>query len=154
MLEFDNKKLNIIVGSLLIIISIMMIFTYTNLKNSKTSVNTNTYKVYVSSVVGIKKNQPVNIGGYNIGFVKDISINNYYPLLTLNINKNVEITADAIIQLSNVSLFSSVKSINIINGVDSELLKDNSYISDSNLGIDLDQLLNMVEIYLKQKIKP
>lgn len=153
MLEFDNKKLNIIMGALLIIISITLIFTYRHFKNSENSINTKSYKVYVSNIIGIKKNQPVNIGGYNVGFVKDISINNYSPMLTLHINKNIEITSDARIQISNISLFNSGKFISIVNGIDDEILGDNSYISDSNLGVDLDSLLNMIEIYLKQKTK-
>ncbi len=151
MIEFDNKKLNASVGAILVIVLLIFTIIYYNLKSSENT-KMNTYKVSVSNIAGIKKYQSVDIGGYNVGYVKNIDLNRYSPILTLSINRNIEITSDAKINISNISLLSSAKFVSIINGIDEEILLDNSYITDSNLGVDLDQLLNMITIYLKQKL--
>ncbi|MDR0484496.1 MAG: MlaD family protein [Alphaproteobacteria bacterium] len=149
MLEFNNRKLNIIIG--LVVILIVFIFFAGIYSNSSTDTKTNSYRVSVSNVEGIKIKQDVSIGGYVVGYVSSIGIFQNMPYLVLNIDKNVLLTTDARVQISNASLFSSTKLINIINGIDDEFLTNNSYISDSTLGVDLDKLLNMIEIYLKQK---
>ncbi|MCL2567375.1 MAG: MlaD family protein [Alphaproteobacteria bacterium] len=151
MLEFNHKKLNTIIGLVFIVI-VWGFFIFIH-KSEKTAqeISKNSYKVYVSNIEGIKKNQSVGMGGFTVGFVRSMGISNNSPYLILNIDSGILLTADSRVQISSASLFASNKIINIVNGIDEDFLNDGDYIPDSSLGIDLDGLLNMIEIYLKQR---
>lgn len=153
MTEFNNTKLNIFIGTLLIILIIVSTVVYNSKKISQESKHINIYKVIISDATGIKINQPVDIGGYKVGYVSSIEIDGFSPILTLRIDKGIEITSDSTIQVSTPSLLSSAKSVSIVNGINEELLQNNSYFVDSSVGVNIDQLLDMLEMYLNQKNK-
>ncbi len=141
-----NNLLNISVG-LAFIVAIFIIF---NLKFTNYASKYNTYKIYVDNVDGIKINTSVNIGGRKIGFVRNLNLdeqnNAYINALVL---KSIKIPTDSSFFVSVPSLFASNKNINIILGINEEYLVNNDVVYNSNLGLDLNGMLDLINIYLK-----
>jgi ABC-type transporter Mla subunit MlaD len=141
--------LNISVG----IIFILVIFIIFNLNFSNTS-SYNAYKIYISNVEGIKNNTSINIGGRKIGYVSSLNLdenNNSY--INAFVFKNIQIPTDSSFFVSVPSLFASNRSINIILGINEEYLANNDVVYNSNLGLDLNGMLDLIDIYLKSLTK-
>ncbi|MDR2008613.1 MAG: MlaD family protein [Alphaproteobacteria bacterium] len=151
MLEFNNAKLNTIIGLIFVVVILVFFMLIHKSDKGAEELSKNSYKVYVSNIEGIKKNQLVGIGGFPVGFVQSIGISQNSPYLILSVDKNILLSADSQVHISSASLFASGKIINIVNGIDDNFLQNGDYIPDSTLGVSLDGLLNMIGIYLKQR---
>lgn len=140
---------NVLVGMLLLVIIFSVFFA-----NTKSIKNYNKYTFVLSSAQGVKLNQPVLIGGAKVGFVNNIVLKaNNKAYVSVLINKQYTIPADSYVFVSSPSLFASAKSINIILGIEEDYLVNNDIIYNTNIGLDLDKLLDLVSLYLQANLK-
>jgi ABC-type transporter Mla subunit MlaD len=145
MLDFNNKKNNIII-TICFILAITFI-VYAN--KIDTSVGYNSYSIVVSDASGIKVGQDVTINGYKVGYVSKIYMDKKYGLeIIVNIDKKVMLTTDAMVKITNSSIISSRKNVDILNGIDSEYLENKGTIYNSSVGLSLDQILELVGHYI------
>ena len=143
----ENRLLQIIIGFITVLGMAYFLIFYDNTLWQDASKNT--YTVVLKDCSGVKIGQNVGLGGYTVGFVKDIILNdNYSTNLIISIDNSIKLTTDAMVMVAASSLFATGKTINLVNGIEESFLDNNSTIYNSNVGIDLYQLLDLVSYYI------
>jgi phospholipid/cholesterol/gamma-HCH transport system substrate-binding protein len=94
------------------------------------------------NVSGLKVGATVEIAGVTIGKVSDISLGiDGLAKVVLLINRDVEVTADAIASIRTQGLIGD-KYIKITMGAEDETLKDGGVIFDTESSIDIEELVS------------
>ena len=94
------------------------------------------------NVSGLKVGATVEIAGVTIGKVSEISLGEGdLAKVTLLINRDVKVTADAIASIRTQGLIGD-KYVKIIQGGDEELLADGGVIFDTESSIDIEELVS------------
>lgn len=94
------------------------------------------------NVSGLKVGATVEIAGVTIGKVSEISLGEEdLAKLTLLINRDVDVTADAIASIRTQGLIGD-KYIKITQGADEETLGDGGAIFDTESSIDIEELVS------------
>jgi len=94
------------------------------------------------NVSGLKVGATIEIAGVTIGKVSEISLGKEdLAVVVLLINRDVEVTADAIASIRTQGLIGD-KYIKIIQGGDEESLTDGGVIFDTESSIDIEELVS------------
>lgn len=145
-----NKGLSILSGLLFIVIIGFFLF-FRGCEN--TSQKYNTYYAAVENVVGVKLNQNVLVGGYKVGYVSKIYLDKTLnSILEIKVDKNIKLPEDSRLDITSPSLFSPAKAIAISSGISDLYLENDSIIYNTSVGLDLNQVLDLVSYYLKEKL--
>ena len=114
----------------------------------------NTFYTKISDATGLKINQKIDISGYGVGYLDDFYLNkDLKVVLKLKVRKDILVSKDSYMFISLVSLFSSAKNLTIKMGIGDNYIKDNSYLYNSQVGIDLNKFLDFLSYYLQEKTK-
>lgn len=145
-----NKGLSILSGLLFIVIIGFFLFFR---GCESTSQKYNTYYAAVENVVGVKLNQNVLVGGYKVGYVSKIYLDKTLnSILEIKVDKNIKLPEDSRLDITSPSLFSPAKAIAISSGISDLYLENDSIIYNTSVGLDLNQVLDLVSYYLKEKL--
>ncbi|MGV8074494.1 MAG: outer membrane lipid asymmetry maintenance protein MlaD [Syntrophobacteraceae bacterium] len=100
------------------------------------------YTVYASfaNVGGLTDKGSVNMAGVNIGQVAKIELKNGKALVTLRIQKGVELEEDSIASIKTMGLIGD-KYVSISAGGSDEYIKPNGTIRDTQPPLDLESML-------------
>lgn len=137
-------------GVVLIIAVTFLMFVYSSSNVKKVD----GYKVIAkfSNINGINIGSDVTIGGYKVGSVSDIDIeDDFFIKTTLSISNSLKdkIPYDSIAMISSPSIMSD-KVIAIETGVDEDyFLADGEEITNTQSGVSLEQLIGQVIFSLK-----
>ncbi|MFL1781205.1 Outer membrane lipid asymmetry maintenance protein [Candidatus Hepatincolaceae symbiont of Richtersius coronifer] len=150
MVEVENKILNFSVGVAVLIFLILFFLFH----SKDYTGDFKRYKIVVKDATGIKKNTPVNIGGLKVGTVEGLSFSkevNNFIIVNIKVRKNISLSLDSLIAITSSSLFAPGKTINIINGFETALFKEGDTIYNTNVGLDLNQVLDLISYYKTQQ---
>ena len=140
-----NKKLKIefVFGLLILLISIICMFYYSNKVNIFNKVD----KLYINSsffdIGNINIGNDVKIKGVKVGEVSSISLDeeNYVAIITSSINKSFKIPIDSMFKISNNGFIgSSYIEIELGNSEDS--FKNNDYTTNNVDAVSLEEIIN------------
>ncbi|GAA5114210.1 outer membrane lipid asymmetry maintenance protein MlaD [Orbus sasakiae] len=83
-----NRKVEITVGLFMVIAICSILFLCFKVTDASSFTHKSTYRVYAvfDNVGGLKARSPIKIGGVVIGRISNISLNNYKPYVTMDID--------------------------------------------------------------------
>ncbi len=140
-----NKKLKIefVSGLLILLISTICIFYYSNKVNIFNKVD----KLHINSsffdIGNINIGNDVKIKGVKVGEVSGISLDeeNYVAIITSSINKSFKIPIDSIFKISNNGFIGSPY-IEIELGNSEDSFKNNDYTTNNVDAVSLEEIIN------------
>ena len=140
--------------SVLFVVFLMLILGFA-LKKSRKSIPTYTIYATFSDVSGVTKESVITTSGFEIGFVKDIYLNDkLMPMVILNIYNNYKLPTDSSASILSNSLFGSKRYIEITPGGMEYYLKNGDTIEFTQSSIDVidvvDKYLSSVRIECKK----
>jgi phospholipid/cholesterol/gamma-HCH transport system substrate-binding protein len=100
-----------------------------------------TVKAEFANVSGIKKGATVQVAGVVVGKVEKLSLEDQYAILTLEIEKTVEIPTDSIASVKSQGIIGD-KFIQISLGADAEMLAEGDVIVDTESSVDIESLIS------------
>ena len=105
-----------------------------------------------NKVDGLNVGANVMISGINVGFVKNINLENSYPKITMMVNKNLKISNDSSISIQTDGLFGS-KFLVIEIGGEENFLNNGDSFSYTEDSILLQELLdNIIKLGESKKL--
>jgi phospholipid/cholesterol/gamma-HCH transport system substrate-binding protein len=136
-------------GVVLIIAVIFVIFVYSSSNVKKVD----GYQVIAkfSNINGVNIGSDVTIGGYKVGSVSDVEIEeDFFIKTTLNISNTLKgkIPYDSIAMISSPSIMSD-KVVSIETGIEEEYLANGEELTNTQSGVSLEQLIGQVIFSLK-----
>jgi phospholipid/cholesterol/gamma-HCH transport system substrate-binding protein len=90
---------------------------------------------------GIKPGASIEIAGVSIGKVKEVNLDKYQALLTLEINKGVKLQEDSIASIKTQGLIGE-KFVQVTPGASEKYLSSGSRIRDTESAIDIESLIS------------
>ena len=144
------KKIDteIVVGIFIFIGILAMAYTSINL--GQVEFFKNDYyplKARFTSVTGLKTNTAVEIAGVKIGKVKDIRLDNYQAVVTMDIKKGIKIQDDAIASIRTRGILGE-QYIEILPGGSDNILKPGDEIFDTEPPFDF---LSVIKKFVAEK---
>jgi phospholipid/cholesterol/gamma-HCH transport system substrate-binding protein len=100
-----------------------------------------TVKAEFANVSGIKKGATVQVAGVVVGKVTELSLDNQYAILDLEIDKTVKIPSDSIASVKSQGIIGD-KFIQISLGADEEMLAEGEVIVDTESSVDIESLIS------------
>jgi phospholipid/cholesterol/gamma-HCH transport system substrate-binding protein len=104
-----------------------------------------TYMVYgrFESVTGLKNGASVEMAGVQIGQVSDITLDKerHVAVVAMKIEKGIKLTDDVIASIKTAGLIGD-KFIKLTPGGSDLLIKDGGMITDTESGVDLEELIS------------
>ena len=126
-------------GVITFIILLNLVFTEKN-KGAK---NVNNYVATFNKIDGVSVGTDVVISGIKVGEVKEILINDNYPQIIINVNKNLKISDDSSVSIQTDGLFGK-KFLLIEVGGNDEYLRNGEKFSFSEDSIVIEELLGKI----------
>jgi len=126
---------------LFFVIGILMLFALsTQVGTFKYGSNDDTYilKAKLSNVSGLEKNAKIKSRGMQIGYISELKLNTSWVILTLNINKNIQIPENSLLSIEQESLL-GVKYLNIKFSNNDKILGQNDSLDNSKEYSSLDE---------------
>ena len=140
-----NKKINIefVIGSLILITSIISIFYYSSKINLFNKVESFQINSSFFDIGNINIGNEVKIKGVKVGEVSSISLDqdSYMAVITSTIDKSIKIPNDSIFKISNNGFIGSPY-IEIELGNSEKLFKNNDYTINNVDAISLEEIIN------------
>ena len=93
------------------------------------------------SVAGLKNGSVVEIGGVEVGRVRDISLKNYRAVVAMSIDPGVKLQDDAIVSVRTKGLIGE-KYVRITPGASDKLIPPGGRIRDTEDPVDMEQLIS------------
>jgi phospholipid/cholesterol/gamma-HCH transport system substrate-binding protein len=111
--------------------------------NSGVSHGTYTLKAAFNNIDGISVGSPVKIGGFKIGTVEDVKLENvtYKIIVTMKVKNQYQFPVDSSASVQTAGLLGE-KYIGISPGGDEEFLKNNSKISFTQDSVNIESLVS------------
>ena len=103
----------------------------------------NNYFATFNKIDGVSVGTDVVISGIKVGEVKEIFIKDNYPQISINVNKNIEISDDSSVSIQTDGLFGK-KFLLIEIGGNNVYLKDGERFSFSEDSIVIEELLGKI----------
>jgi len=100
-----------------------------------------TIKAEFANVSGIKKGATVQVAGVVVGKVEEISLEEQYAILDMEIAKTVKIPSDSIASVKSQGIIGD-KFIQISLGADEEILAEGEVIVDTESSVDIESLIS------------
>ena len=100
-----------------------------------------TVKAEFANVSGIKKGATVQVAGVVVGKVAEISLEDQYAILALEIEKTVKIPNDSIASVKSQGIIGD-KFIQTSLGADEEMLAEGEVIVDTESSVDIESLIS------------
>ena len=140
-----NKRINIefTLGLLILIISIICFFYYSNKINIFKEVETFQINSSFFDIGNMSTGNDVKINGVKVGEVSSISLDheNYMAIITTSVEENIKIPNDSVFKISNNGFIGSPY-IEIQLGNSLELLKNNDYTINNIDAVSLEEIIN------------
>ncbi|WP_392560935.1 outer membrane lipid asymmetry maintenance protein MlaD [Orbus sturtevantii] len=121
-----NRKVEITVGLFMVIAICSILFLCFRVTDSTTFTNNSTYRIYAifDNVGGLKARSPVKIGGVVIGRISNITLDNYKPYVTIDINSQYnEIPSSSGLSIKTSGLLGE-QFIDVAMGLENDLIDD------------------------------
>ena len=137
-----EKKIRIkkfVYGIIAFIILLNLVFTEKKTKGG----DVNNYFATFNKIDGVSVGTEVVISGIKVGEVKEIFIKDNYPQISINVNKNIEISDDSSISIQTDGLFGK-KFLFIEIGGNNVYLKNGEKFSFSEDSIVIEELLGKI----------
>ena len=137
-----EKKIRIkkfVYGIVAFIILLNLVFTEKKTKRG----DVNNYFATFNKIDGVSVGTDVVISGIKVGEVKEIFIKDNYPQISINVNKNIEISDDSSVSIQTDGLFGK-KFLLIEIGGNNVYLKDGERFSFSEDSIVIEELLGKI----------
>ncbi len=93
------------------------------------------------SVAGLKNGSVVEIGGVEVGRVRDITLKNYRAVVAMSIDPGVKLQDDAIVSIRTKGLIGE-RYIRITPGASDKLVQPGGRLRDTEDPIDMEQLIS------------
>ena len=93
------------------------------------------------SVAGLKNGAMVEIGGVEVGRVREITLKNYRAVVAMSIDPGVKLQDDAIISIRTKGLIGE-KYVRITPGASDKLVQPGGRLRDTEDPIDIEQLIS------------
>ena len=93
------------------------------------------------SVAGLKHGAVVEIGGVEVGRVRDITLKNYRAVVAMSIDPGVKLQDDAIMSIRTKGLIGE-KYVRISPGASDKLVQPGGKIRDTEDPVDMEQLIS------------
>ncbi len=93
------------------------------------------------SVAGLKNGSVVEIGGVEVGRVRDISLKNYRAVVAMSIDPGVKLQDDAIVSVRTKGLIGE-RYVRITPGASDKLVPPGGRLRDTEDPIDMEQLIS------------
>ncbi len=140
---YNRNVFEIVVGIIVIICSgLFLIFAY---KNEVISIKDDYYVLYASfaKVEGINIGSDVNVSGVSVGKVinKKLDKQNYNAVLTMTIQKDLELPVDTSAEITSSSLLGD-KYVLLVPGAETDSLRDGDTIEFTQSSINLENLIS------------
>ncbi|MGV3278331.1 MlaD family protein [Rickettsiales bacterium LUAb2] len=122
--------------------------------SSLNTTNYNQYKVVFNKVNNLTPDTPVVLYGYKVGFVKKIYLNkDFNPIVVIYIKKKISIPEDSSLSIKEKDIVGhKVLQLNL--GIDNDsILYNQDTIYNSNEGLSLVNILDMLIGYISSKLK-
>jgi len=100
-----------------------------------------TVKAEFANVSGIKRGATVQVAGVVVGKVAEMSLDNQYAVLDLEIEKTVKIPTDSIASVKSQGIIGD-KFIQISLGADEEMLAEGELIVETESSVDIESLIS------------
>ena len=126
-------------GIIAFIILLNLVFTEKN----RAEEGVNKYFATFNKIDGVSVGTDVVISGIKVGEVKEIFIKDNYPQISINVNKNIEISDDSSVSIQTDGLFGK-KFLLIEIGGNNVYLKDGEKFSFSEDSIVIEELLGKI----------
>ena len=112
-------------------------------EKNKVRGDVNNYFATFNKIDGVSVGTDVVISGIKVGEVKEIFIKDNYPQISINVNKNIEISDDSSVSIQTDGLFGK-KFLLIEIGGNNVYLKDGERFSFSEDSIVIEELLGKI----------
>jgi phospholipid/cholesterol/gamma-HCH transport system substrate-binding protein len=93
------------------------------------------------SVAGLKNGAVVEIGGVEIGRVREITLKNYRAVVAMSIDPGVKLQDDAIISIRTKGLIGE-KYVKVTPGASDKLVQPGGKVRDTEDPVDMEQLIS------------
>lgn len=130
---------------ILVVIALIGLFVLSAQISGAVSWGKKGYELFsaVNSASGLEANAKVKISGVEVGYVKNIGLQNNKPYLTLFIYEGVTIPDDSVIEVTQESML-GLKFVQIIPGNSAALLANGGSIANENKVADFTQAANSI----------
>jgi len=121
-----NRKVEITVGLFMVIVICSVLFLGFRVTDSTTFTTNSTYRIdaIFDNVGGLKARSPVKIGGVVIGRISNITLDNYKPYVTIDINsKYDEIPSSSTLSIKTSGLLGE-QFIDVTLGIDNDSITE------------------------------
>jgi len=121
-----NRKVEITVGLFMVIVICSVLFLCFRVTDSTTFTTNSTYRIdaIFDNVGGLKARSPVKIGGVVIGRISNITLDNYKPYVTIDINsKYDEIPSSSTLSIKTSGLLGE-QFIDVTLGIDNDSITE------------------------------
>lgn len=93
------------------------------------------------SVAGLKNGSVVEIGGVEVGRVRDITLKNYRAVVAMSIDPGVKLQDDSIVSIRTKGLIGE-KYVRITPGASDKLIQPGGRLRDTEDPVDMEQLIS------------
>ena len=125
------------------IIAFIILLNLVLTNKNRTGEDVNNYFATFNKIDGVSVGTDVVISGIKVGEVKEIFIKDNYPQISINVNKNIEISDDSSVSIQTDGLFGK-KFLLIEIGGNNVYLKDGERFSFSEDSIVIEELLGKI----------
>ena len=125
------------------IIAFIILLNLVLMKKNIVEEDVNNYFARFNKIDGVSVGTDVVISGIKVGEVKEIFIKDYYPQISMNVDKNLEISDDSSVSIQTDGLFGK-KFLLIEIGGNNVYLKNGEKFSFSEDSIVIEKLLEKI----------
>lgn len=138
-----QSKIEVVVGLFMIAGFAALVYLAFNLGEVALLSGSRTYSIQAEfvNVAGVKKGATVQIAGVEVGKVAELSLVDQYAILTLEIEKGIEIAKDSMASVKSQGIIGD-KYIQITPGGDEELLQEGDLIVDTESAVDIESIIS------------
>lgn len=121
-----NRKVEITVGLFMVMVICAVLFLCFKVTDATTFTSNSSYRVYAvfDNVGGLKARSPVKIGGVVIGRINNITLDNYKPYVSIDINSQYnEIPSSSALSIKTSGLLGE-QFIDVAMGIDNDAINE------------------------------